>query len=72
MGLEPTTFGSEVRRAIHYATRPCSVNLPSYETYKRKMTTLPPIDLLSSALIQFLAGNDLEVLLHISFDFKDS
>ena len=22
MGLEPTTFGSEVRRAIHYATRP--------------------------------------------------
>ena len=24
MGLEPTTFGSEVRRAIHYATRPLS------------------------------------------------
>ena len=23
MGLEPTTFGSEVRRAIHYATKPC-------------------------------------------------
>lgn len=22
MGLEPTTFGSEVRRAIHYATKP--------------------------------------------------
>ena len=22
MGLEPTTFGSEVRRAIHYATGP--------------------------------------------------
>ena len=22
MGLEPTTFGSEVRRAIHYATEP--------------------------------------------------
>ena len=22
MGLEPTTFGFEVRRAIHYATKP--------------------------------------------------
>ena len=25
MGLEPTTFGSEVRRAIHYATEPHKV-----------------------------------------------
>ena len=32
MGLEPTTFGSEVRRAIHYATRPCLVYLPSLVT----------------------------------------
>ena len=27
MGLEPTTFGSEVRRAIHYATRPFHADL---------------------------------------------
>ena len=30
MGLEPTTFGSEVRRAIHCATKPTYLsNLPS-------------------------------------------
>ena len=28
MGLEPTTFGSEVRRAIHYATKPYVKTLP--------------------------------------------
>ena len=33
MGLEPTTFGSEVRRAIHYATRPIITNSANYATY---------------------------------------
>ena len=30
MGLEPTTFGSEVRRAIHYATKPSRIILAFY------------------------------------------
>ena len=35
MGLEPTTFGSEVRRAIHYATEPITIDLQYILCFKQ-------------------------------------
>ena len=39
MGLEPTTFGSEVRRAIHYATKPAVYLSPSLAFIANNSTT---------------------------------
>ena len=40
MGLEPTTFGSEVRRAIHYATKPYAKTYSLYSVLTRSCEPL--------------------------------
>ena len=40
MGLEPTTFGSEVRRAIHYATKPYAKTYTVYSLLTRSSELL--------------------------------
>lgn len=56
MGLEPTTFGSEVRRAIHYATGP-NIETHSVNLLKTQSLTLPVIpvtaEMKASASIQY-------------------
>ncbi len=42
MGLEPTTFGSEVRRAIHYATKPYMSTIAIYHLLLQLKSSLSP------------------------------
>ena len=74
MGLEPTTFGSEVRRAIHYATKPYaktfSLNLFKYSSVNLKLLiTRLALAVLSTTQNRFWLRSQMLLGLHMFLHF---